>query len=539
MSAADSSLEIPLEELPFLQAFGLMLDSEGAVKSRFELRAPEGKAFEVPEAKAGKSGLVKIRASGAAIEIVADKPWRIGWSFFEKQWGREFAAFLQKPADGSEIAVSFAAGKKTLSFRGVVKAGIWRVNSIEPEMARATLAAAWEIARTRFDKKVACADDGEAEALTAAIAKDKYLRDMDVKRTGRVFRCAQDEGQLTALLVRLRHGPEWGFPDLAKRKTPRKDATHKALETWRKQANPGDAALALFEAIEKELSGCAVAAKLARKTQELPPKLEMFLPPLKRGGHEWSFGSVAAMGNDVYFELHPLGIDANLRNLVSPALGKCAFRPDDGFKLDAAGGAKFLPEISALVAAASEWFGREVLPTRPAPPCQFLDQYLIEPAGWPADHVEADDDDAPGLSDFAATVKHEPLAANDSFRDRLARALGKGDWRCARLEIAAMLPDWGKACRVELHACERAGKKPVREGWKIKRFLPGAPKPKPCDLLLRYAVRSEFTASLERGRAYRCSATLGVRFQQYVRIRDESGEEYWYPERFFVDAGKG
>ena len=57
---------------------------------------------------------------------------------------------------------------------------------------------------------------------------------------------------------------------------------------------------------------------------------------------------------------------------------------------------------------------------------------------------------------------------------------------------------------------------------------------KACDRELVYAARSDFLASLETEKAYRCTATLGQKFQAYVRVIDESGEAYWYPERFFA-----
>jgi len=86
----------------------------------------------------------------------------------------------------------------------------------------------------------------------------------------------------------------------------------------------------------------------------------------------------------------------------------------------------------------------------------------------------------------------------------------------------------------ELHCYERSAKPGGREGWKVKRFLGGRAQETACDTRLVYAAASDFRASLEPGRAYRGTAALGRKFQAYVRVVDESGEEYWYPEQFFV-----
>src|SRR5262249_13189699 len=158
----------------------------------------------------------------------------------------------------------------------------------------------------------------------------------------------------------------------------REDATQHALREWRARSAPTPAAQQGFETIREMLQGVAGQALQAR-AQEFPPKFELKLPPATKGGHEWDFASVAAAGDELYFDLYPLGLDVVLRDLVGPALRKRMYRVDDGFKLPGGLG-KFVDEVRTLIEASRTWFQSEIVPSRPLPPCQAIDQYLIEPA---------------------------------------------------------------------------------------------------------------------------------------------------------------
>jgi hypothetical protein len=300
-----------------------------------------------------------------------------------------------------------------------------------------------------------------------------------------------------------------------------------AVTKWRKTVEPTLEALAGFEAIEKLLRKY-IPKGVQAKTQEFPPKYEL-TQPAKKGKHDWDFASVAAVADDVYFDLYPLGLDCALRNQVSPGLQKYSYRPDDGFKIPKSG-EKFLQEIGRLIQIASDWFQREIVPSSPLPPCQLLDQYLIEIPG-------SDDSD---WDMVLPETKWEPLKDNENqILPRLVKAFGKGNWKGASMITEALLPGWSKTCQIEVHWYTRhktpnSSKKRGQEAWKIKQFLKCQQKEQSSDCELIYAANSDFRASLEPGATYHCSAMLGRKFQSYVRIRDESGEEYWYPERFFV-----
>jgi hypothetical protein len=298
---------------------------------------------------------------------------------------------------------------------------------------------------------------------------------------------------------------------------PRKDALDRMIEAavakWKQTVGPTPAAVAGYEAVRGLLAKSARGG-LKATVQKFPPKYVLSLPAKKRGGHVWEFASVAAVEGDVYFDLSPLGLDVSLRNRVGPALRKRGYRPDDGYRLPG-GGTKFLPELADLIAAADDWFRREVIPARPLPPCQPIDHYLIEPAG-------------------KFVPRYEPLGEATRLLPRLTAAFGKGTWVRAVATARIELPGWAKPCEAELHRYTRRAKSDRVEAWKIKRYGKGAPAARPCGAELVYAAASDFRASLHPGRAYRCTATLGKRFTAYVRVADESGEEYWYPERWFV-----
>lgn len=297
---------------------------------------------------------------------------------------------------------------------------------------------------------------------------------------------------------------------------PRKDALDRMIEValakWKQNVGPTPAAIQGFQAIRALLMKSARGLKAAR--QEFPPKYALSLPARKRGEHVWEFASVAAVENDVYFELFPLGLDVVLRNHVSPELRKREYRPDDGYRLPG-GGRPYLDEIAGLIVLADEWFRREIIPDRPLPPCQQLDQYLIEPS----------EDETPAMHFESLGPKARPL------QQRLVRAFGRGAWKLAVATTRVTLPGWSKSCVVELHRYDRG---PKAEGPKIKHFVKGGPTEQPCAVEVVYAADSDFRASLEGGRRYHCTALRGRNFQGYIRVIDESGEAYWYPERFFI-----
>jgi hypothetical protein len=142
----------------------------------------------------------------------------------------------------------------------------------------------------------------------------------------------------------------------------------RALGKWRANVGPTAAAVAGFEAIRDLLQKHARGSGLKSKAQEFPPKLVLWLPATKRGGHVWEFASVSAVEDEVYFDLYPLGLEVTLRNRVSPALRRRVYRTDDGFRLPG-GGKKFLDEIAQLIPAAHEWFQRAIVGVRHLPGC--------------------------------------------------------------------------------------------------------------------------------------------------------------------------
>lgn len=529
----DRPLDLALDSLANLQVFALPFDSKGEIKVRLSFAFPEAdKRLAALKFSQGNRGLVKIKKSPSLIEIETRKIWGLSFDFFRKHFGAVLAEMLKGPPEGTVLTIAFEHKKGTQIYRGTVRGDDWRIEAMDPIVANDVFAAAWKTAEARFDKSITCADPAEADAIAAAVDKDKFLRSMGVKRNGLKFNCAHDEGQLAALLFHHRFGEHWKFPGLESKKRPRLDAMELATEKWKKDAKPTDSALAHFETIRKLLADAAKTGAFKTRTQEFPPKETYFLPA-KKGDHEWEFASIAAVGNDAYFDLYPLGLDVLLRDRVSKQLRTMSYRTDDGFKIP---GKEALPEdeIRELIAASAHWFKTEIAAAKPLPPCQAIDQYLIEPVDWLSDPAAEKE---PGFDSFARAATYHPLGDHEkTLLTRLDKALGHGTWRRGELEISGLLPGWEKACRLELHWYDRNAKKGGREAWKIKRFGKGSPKEMSCDVKLIYAAKSDFTASLETGKTYRCTATLGKKFQAYVRIIDESGDEYWYPERFFIST---
>lgn len=531
-SSAKGTFSAPLKDLPCLQVFGLPYDADGDIKVQLTFTLPAAAKTQIPKYQEGNRGLVKIKVTPNSVEITTQKIWGLSWDFFRKQFGAPFAKFLMEPPPGTELLVSITHKKSVQTYRGPIANGVWRWTETSPAIGTDVLKSAWQIASLRFDKRIRCNDDAEADAIEAAAAKNKYLRGMGVKRNGLAMSCTEDEGHLAALLFQHRLGNDWQLPDLGKKKPPRPDPIEAAIEKWRQTAAPTKAALAGFESIQKLLLEQTANSPLKSKVQEFPPKRELVLPAKKKGQHEWDFASVAAVGDEVYFDLFPLGLDVTLRDSVSRQLGQKSYRPEDGFKLAGSECKKFLGEMQKLIAAAFDWFATEIIEKRPLPPCQLIDQCLIDPSDWLAD---PDAEKEPGFDSYAERATYLPLDdVAKSLQRRLEKHFGKGNWQRAELTVPALLAGWKKPTRLELHWYDARKAKQTREPWKIKRFHKPPVKEAACEQMLRYAARSDFLASLEQGKSYRCTATLGQKFQAYVQVIDESGEAYWYPERFFV-----
>ena len=172
----------------------------------------------------------------------------------------------------------------------------------------------------RFDKAVSCANDDEAEAIDAAVSKDKFLRGMGVKRKSLKFSCEFDQGHLAASCsFTIATAATGGFPDLGAKRSPRSDAFDEAVEKWRERVTPSESARSAFEALRKQLADSVAGGVLKAKKQAFPPKFELYLPA-KRGQHVWDFAAVSAAGADVYFDLYPLGLDVTLRDRVGESL---------------------------------------------------------------------------------------------------------------------------------------------------------------------------------------------------------------------------
>jgi len=124
--------------------------------------------------------------------------------------------------------------------------------------------------------------------------------------------------------------------------------------------------------------------------------------------------------------------------------------------------------------------------------------------------------------------------AASPMRSRWREAYGARPWRRHKMTSDVWLPGWKGRCRVEAHRYERSLS--VGEGMKIKSFVNAAETERETPGQVRYVADANYPASLIKDHTYPSLATIGPKHQEYVRIIDESGEDYWYPARFFTPA---
>jgi hypothetical protein len=308
-----------------------------------------------------------------------------------------------------------------------------------------------------------------------------------------------------------------GMTDTAKRtatlnKLFAQQAKH--LPTGQKQRPPTPVSQATFDAIRDLLRPCE--AGLQVETGELPPTYTLRSKPRKKEKFGKDFATLWVDGAYVFLYLFPLGWNRDLRDRVGSALRKRQHGSDDfGFAFSRVT-PKLCAEIASIAQACHDWFRRNVLTDARAItlPAESLDAYAFEFLG----------DEGPGET--------EPLGrASPLLLSRLREAYGAGRWRRRKMTGEVLLPGWKSLCRVEVHQYERSLSE--GEGMKIKRFLNTDETERESSGRLRYVADADFRASLIKNNTYPSLATIGPRNQEYVRIIDESGEDYWYPARLF------
>jgi hypothetical protein len=126
----------------------------------------------------------------------------------------------------------------------------------------------------------------------------------------------------------------------------------------------------------------------------------------------------------------------------------------------------------------------------------------------------------------------ETIAVGSRIRDvrRLRRVYGVGRWRKLKGFARVRLPD-GSEYDAELHWYEAhvIGKKEM----KVKQLL----DQRYMSTVHRFAIciqNEGYPASLELWKIYRVAPDEKAARHQLVRIVDESGEDYLYPESYFV-----
>jgi hypothetical protein len=300
----------------------------------------------------------------------------------------------------------------------------------------------------------------------------------------------------------------------------------------RESTRPTPAADAAFQAIKKILQPFE-GEVLKAKSQPSVPRY-VLAAPVRSAGAGWEFARIEAETRYLYLTLPPLSQDCALRARLGPALQRCPrrFGWRECLTLTKAT-PEILAELGELVPVCYEWFLREVV----AGHAQFagtpLNDYTLMP-----DPTE-DSDPEINLEPPALTSSPVPAA----LLPRLREAYGDGPWQQYNVTAKVELPGWSGPWEVEAHHYSRKKERAFHEAiegaaedWKIKGFGQALYPEQAVKQSLVYAAEANFRASLVPGKAYRCSATIGRKFNSYVRIADESGEQYWYPVRFFIGS---
>ena len=130
----------------------------------------------------------------------------------------------------------------------------------------------------------------------------------------------------------------------------------------------------------------------------------------------------------------------------------------------------------------------------------------------------------------------EIIAIGSSIRElsRLQKIYGYGRWRKVKGFADVQLSD-NIVKKVELHWYEVHGI--GKKEFKIKRFLS-------LNIEVVFNMKHKFVicvnnqgyeASLERGKVYQQIDEIDASHQNYIRVIDESGEDYLYPNEYFVE----
>ena len=130
----------------------------------------------------------------------------------------------------------------------------------------------------------------------------------------------------------------------------------------------------------------------------------------------------------------------------------------------------------------------------------------------------------------------ETFAVGTSIRElsRLRRAYGAGRWRKRKGNAQVRLED-GSVYRAEVHWYEAHGI--GRVGRDEDQAVPGRlamPQTEPTGLFLLCVRNEGYPASLEVRKVYQALPDPVAASRGFVRVFDESGEDYLYPSECFV-----
>lgn len=128
----------------------------------------------------------------------------------------------------------------------------------------------------------------------------------------------------------------------------------------------------------------------------------------------------------------------------------------------------------------------------------------------------------------------ETFAVGASIRElpRLQKAYGKGRWRKGKTTVRLAN---GSILLAEVHCHEAAGI--GRKEFKIKYYLDSTPMQHATTETTGFVIcirNNEYPVSLEPRKIYPTIHDSAAAEHHQLRVVDESGEDYLYPEEYFI-----
>lgn len=537
--APRSQLEIDLIDLPKLRVFGMPLADAFDLAITLDWTFPDDSILkgQKVEKKPG-SFFVKLSLIGSKATLKISKTTGFDWKYLTKMLGGIVERFLDAP-DDTLLSITLGRGKKTQVYHGIILDRRFCLIDSQPLVAENELRKAWEFAQQQGRASVTCADATEAAVLDDICKSHKNLRDATVIRHGQRFECAEYPDHLLGCLFHIRHGAAWHLPILTQKKKslPSNDQVGSRKKVIQTQFDNPTSKAPVCEELLQFIQHLTNGRLKSRKLPSATLTQQWYLPSSQAKQADVEFARLTAMNNQVFLELRPLQENVGLASSVPRQLKKYLCQTVEGIPLERLND-RMLETLKAILRQTFAWFEKAfvdqsitpVYPIQPSGSCIFEKHSPLKTA---KSEIDLDSDQDAEGPDHAYGDLAKWRTVSKPISNRLAAVFGSGTWKRAELAMRIKLFDWDEICHAEVHwyAC---GKRSVKcEPWRVRHFIKCRAKPINCHKEVICIAATDFRASLQTGARYICTGRIGRRYVGYLRVRDESAEEYWYPETFF------